>query len=286
MELTILVGMSGSGKSTAMRTFEDLGYMCVDNLPPSMLLQFVNQVVENGEATRVVVELNVKYYTIEAIVEAIEQVSGVEGIDLKKVFLESSEEALVSRYKEARRVHPFSSANQTLQDAIRCEQDVLKAIKKMPNVITVDTTNFNTKDLQNYLTDLFGNEKGQNMIVNFMSFGFKYGMPQDADFVIDVRFLKNPFYIPELKAQNGLDDAVYNYVFSHEDSQILYTKLKDLLDEMLKGFKQEGRHHVVIAIGCTGGQHRSVSFARKLANAYENTYQTRQFNRDIYKNKH
>lgn len=286
MEFTILIGMSGSGKSTAMRTFEDLGYMCVDNLPPSMLLQFVDQIVKNEEMTKVAVELNAKYYAVEAIVEAIDALQQRDEIKLQLLFLEASEEALVSRYKEARRVHPLLSVNETLQDAIRYERSILQVIKTISNPVVIDTTNLSAKELNKYITELFGNETGRNFIVNFMSFGFKHGMPQDADFVIDVRYLKNPFYIAELKAKTGMDDEVYNYVFSHEESHTLYIKLKALLDEILNGFMQEGRRHAVIAIGCTGGQHRSVSFARKLASEYETVYQTRLFNRDMYKNKH
>lgn len=286
MEVTILSGMSGSGKSTAMRTFEDLGYMCVDNLPPSMLKQFLQQTIESGELKQVVIEMGVKYYTVEAIVEAIREVEEIDELTVTKVFLESNEEALVSRYKESRRVHPFFAENQTLQDAIRYEQSILQAIKKLDKTITIDTSNLSSKELQNYLKEMFGGVEGRNFIVNFMSFGFKHGMPQDADFVLDVRFLQNPFYIEELKAKTGLDDEVYDFVFSHEESENVYKHLKVLLDEVIAGYKKEGRQHTVIAIGCTGGQHRSVSFARRLTNEYSETYRTRLFNRDINKNKH
>lgn len=286
MQLMILVGMSGSGKSTVMRTLEDLGYMCVDNLPPSMLSQFVGQISHNKEMTKVAVELNAKYYAVEVIVEAIEVLQQSADIEMKLVFLEASEDALVSRYKEARRGHPLLSTSETLQDAIRYERSILQSIKTLSNAIVIDTTNFTAKTLNTYVVDLFGHEQGKNFVVNFMAFGFKYGMPQDADFVIDVRYLPNPFYIPELKAKNGLDDEVYEYVFDQEESHVLYQKLKILLDEVLAGFEKEGRRHAVIAIGCTGGQHRSVSFARKLTDAYAEEYQTRLFNRDIYKNKH
>lgn len=286
MEVTILSGMSGSGKSTAMRTFEDLGYMCVDNLPPSMLKQFVQQTIESGELKQVVIEMGVKYYTVEAIVEAIREVEEIDEITVTKVFLESNEESLVSRYKESRRVHPFFAENQTLQDAIRYEQSILQAIKKLDKMITIDTSNLSSKELQSYLKEMFGDVEGRNFIVNFMSFGFKYGMPQDADFVLDVRFLQNPFYIDELKAKTGLDNEVYDFVFSHEESEKVYQHLKTLLNEIIAGYKKEGRQHTVIAIGCTGGQHRSVSFARRLTNEYSKTYRTRLFNRDINKNRH
>lgn len=281
-----MIGMSGSGKSIAMRTLEDIGYMCVDNLPPSMLVQFINQVVENKSLRKVAVELNAKYYTVGAIVSAIEEVQQIENIKVNLIFLEASEEALVSRYKETRRVHPLLSENQTLQETIRSEQTVLKKIKQVPGMIVIDTSNFTAKELSAYILQLFGDENGKNIIVNFMSFGFKYGMPQDADFVIDVRYLPNPFYISDLKAKTGLDDEVYHYVFDQAASQKLYTKLKSLLDDVLQGFVLEGRRHAVIAIGCTGGQHRSVSFARRLTEAYANDYQTLLFNRDILKNKH
>lgn len=286
MELIILLGMAGSGKSTVIHAFEDLGYMCVDNLPPSMLYHFVEQVVENREVKRVAVEMNVKYYAVEAIAEAISDIERIENVVIQQVFLEASEEALVSRYKETRRVHPLRSSQQTLQDAIGYERAKLKPLKDLKNTIVIDTSKLSGKQLHTYITDMFGDEQGRNLAVNFVSFGFKYGMPQDADFVIDVRFLKNPFYIDELKPQNGMDDAVYNYVFSFEESQVVYAKLKTLLDDMLSGFSREGRHHAVIAIGCTGGQHRSVSFARRLTAEYEKEYQTRLFNRDMYKNKH
>lgn len=286
MELMILVGMSGSGKSTVMRALEDLSYMCVDNLPPSMLLQFVNQISHNEEMKKVAVELNAKYYAVEVIVEAIEALQQAENIQMKLVFLDASEEALVSRYKEARRVHPLLSTNETLQDAIRYERSILQFIKTLPDTIVIDTTNFSAKELNTYIVNLFGHDQGKNFVVNFMSFGFKYGMPQDADFVIDVRYLPNPFYIPELKVKTGLDNAVYDYVFEQAESQVLYQKLTSLLSELLSGFEKEGRRHAVIAIGCTGGQHRSVSFARKLHTEFEELYQTRLFNRDIYKNKH
>lgn len=286
MNFVILIGMSGSGKSTAMRALEDLGYMCIDNFPPSMLKQFVHQIAENQDASKIAIELNAKYYTVESITEAIEEIDMIETVQVEKVFLESSEEVLVSRYKEARRTHPFASTTQTLQEAIHYERSILKTIKQLPEIVTIDTTNLTAKELKVYITDFFGDAGGRNFIVNFMSFGFKYGMPQDADFVIDVRYLKNPFYIAELKVKNGLDDDVYAYVFSHEESQTLYQKLKVLLDEVLHGFEIEGRNHAVIAIGCTGGQHRSVSFARRLTHEYQEEYKTILFNRDIYKNKH
>lgn len=286
MEITIMIGMSGSGKSSAMRTLEDLGYMCVDNLPPSMLKQFVNQVIESNEFKQVAVELNTKYYTVGAIVEVIEELKQLSNMQLNLIFLEASDESLVSRYKETRRVHPLLSANQTLQEAIRYERDILHKIKQIPGMIVIDTSNFTSKELSNYITKMLGDDEGKNIIVNFMSFGFKYGMPQDADFVIDVRYLPNPFYIDTLKAKSGLDDEVYTYVFDQEKSQALYKKLKALLDDVLEGFVSEGRRHAIIAIGCTGGQHRSVSFARRLTKEYESQYHTILFNRDILKNKH
>lgn len=286
LKIIIIMGMSGAGKTTTIQSFEEMNYMCVENLPPYLLTELTQKISENNQISKVVIELNAKYYSIEEILSNIDLLMENDQFEVCKLFLDATDEVLVSRYKEARRRHPYETNTHTLSDAIARERSVLKEYRNWKRVQLIDTSEMSSKALTQKLKTQFQSHEESRFVVNFMSFGFKHGTPVDADYVIDVRYLPNPFYIEELKKLTGMDNAVFDYVFSFEESQTLYTKLQNLLTTVLIGIEKEGRNQIVIAIGCTGGQHRSVSFARKFTEEFAAQYNTYLFNRDIDKNKH
>lgn len=263
LELVVITGMSGAGKTVAMQSFEDMGYFCVDNMPPSLLPKFWELVKESGKITKIALVIDLRSRAFfDEIMSAIAGLDNTSFITTKILFLEASDDALVSRYKETRRTHPLAGEGR-IYDGIIAERRLLQDIKTRAQKV-IDTTNLSPRKLREEIMQAFSTGSEGVFTIQVMSFGFKYGIPIDADVVMDVRFLPNPHYIPELRPLTGLDEPVYDYVMSQPEAKTFYHKLMDLLDFSIPGYKKEGKSSVTIAIGCTGGQHRSVAFAERI----------------------
>ena len=263
LELVVITGMSGAGKTVAMQSFEDMGYFCVDNMPPSLLPKFWELVKESGKITKIALVIDLRSRAFfDEIMSAIAGLDNTSFITTKILFLEASDDALVSRYKETRRTHPLASDGR-IYDGIIAERRLLQDIKTRAQKV-IDTTNLSPRKLREEIMQAFSIGSEGIFTIQVMSFGFKYGLPIDADIVMDVRFLPNPHYIAELRPLTGLDEPVYDYVMSQPEAKTFYHKLMDLLDFSIPGYKKEGKSSVTIAIGCTGGQHRSVAFAERI----------------------
>lgn len=264
MRLVVVTGMSGSGKRTAMKLLEDVGYYCVDNLPVQLIETFAELVSEkNTELTKVALGIDVRVdQPFEEVVEILERIRKRD-ISLEILFLETNEEVLLRRYKESRRMHPLSPEGR-VEDGVRKEKEILSEIHDKADYI-IDTSNLLVRELKEKIEEIFVEDKEHTgLIVDIVSFGFKHGIPTDADLVFDVRFLPNPFYIEELKLLTGLDKPIQDYVMGFEEAHLFLDKLEDMLEFLIPNYVKEGKHQLVIAIGCTGGHHRSVTLAQKL----------------------
>lgn len=261
MRFVIVTGMSGGGKSTALKMLEDAGFYCVDNLPVTLLEKFAELVTQPGaELTKIALGLDVRSGQSFMELPNILQNLLHKDIEVEVLFLEASERSLIRRYKETRRVHPLSPEGR-VEDGVRKEREVLADIRSQATYI-IDTTNLLTRELKAELERIFiGNEEYNNLIVSVMSFGYKHGIPADADLVFDVRFLPNPYYIEELKTKTGLDKEVREYVMQFEEAGQFLDKLEDMIQFLIPYYIKEGKYSLVIAIGCTGGKHRSVTLA-------------------------
>ena len=263
--LVIITGVSGAGKSTAMAFMEDIGYYCIDNMPPQLISTFMNLLSTNKEYSNVAVVADVRSNSVfNELIEAIENVSQY-GFQSKIIYLDIRTNEAMKRYKLTRRKHPLSDKfSGDIELAIRDEKQILSPLRLRADYI-IDTTETRPTELKERLTKIIlGNTTGAIQIYA-NSFGFKYGMPTEADFVLDVRCLPNPYWVDSLKNQTGLDDEVYDYVFNFDEANELFDKLSDLADFLLPLYVKEGKSQVVFAIGCTGGCHRSVAFAERLA---------------------
>lgn len=263
-QLLIVTGMSGAGKTVAIKSLEDMGYLVVDNLPPELLGSFWELINNSDDFSKaaVVIDLRVKSF-YKDLVDEINSLEDSQNVQSTIVFLDASDDVLVSRYKETRRLPPLANKGRLL-DGIQQERIILGRVKNVANII-IDTSNLSTKELKKKLVDKFSENHTTQFSIEVMSFGFKYGIPIDADIVMDVRFLPNPFYIPQLKPFTGLDRKVFDYVMNKNETQVFYSKFLDMLEVAIPGYIKEGKEKLTIAIGCTGGQHRSVSIARQLA---------------------
>ena len=285
-QLLIVTGMSGAGKTVAIKALEDMGYFVVDNLPPELLGSFWELINNSNDFSKVavVIDLRVKSF-YKDLVDEVNSLEDSQNIQSTIVFLDASDDALVARYKETRRLPPLAQKGRLL-DGIQEERGVLKGIKNVSNLI-IDTSKLTPKQLKGRLEEEFNQDQSGTFTIEVISFGFKYGMPIDADIVMDVRFLPNPFYIPQLKPFTGLDRRVFDYVMSKQETQIFYKKFLDMLKVAIPGYIKEGKKKLTIAIGCTGGQHRSVSIARQLAIDLANDYSVdishREINRYLHK---
>lgn len=270
MRLVVVTGMSGSGKRTAMRMLEDAGYYCVDNLPVKLIDKFVELVSErNTELTKVALGVDVRAdEPFEEVVKILEKLK--EGsIRLEILFLETSESVLLKRYKETRRLHPLALDGR-VEEGIRKEREILEDIRKISDYV-IDTSNLLTKDFKEELDHIFVEDRAyNNLMVNIVSFGFKNGIPQDADLVFDVRFLPNPFYVDTLKNLTGLDQAVQDYVMGYKESGEFLDMLENMLRFLIPNYIKEGKYQLVVCIGCTGGHHRSVTLAEHLFKRLQN----------------
>ncbi|AQU78775.1 MULTISPECIES: RNase adapter RapZ [Planococcus] len=260
-ELIIITGMSGAGKTVAIQSFEDLGFFTIDNLPPTLLPTFINLMRDSGKSMkRVAAVMDLRGGDFfDSLVDAIDHLSQDPNVSITILFLDAENETLVSRYKETRRSHPLSPGGLVL-GGIKKERDMLSDLQGRAQHI-YNTSNMKPRQLKERIIADFSSKTSNVFTVNVLSFGFKHGMPIDADLVFDVRFLPNPYYIEELNPLTGLDERVSSYVLKWQETQTLLEKLTDLLQFMIPQYKNEGKAQLVIAFGCTGGQHRSVTLA-------------------------
>ena len=264
-ELVILTGMSGAGRSTAANVLEDLGWYVVDNLPPQMMLPMATLAAEHSEGgvTKLAAVIDARsrsfFATFRDAVEALREA----GWDPRVIFVDATDEALVRRFESVRRPHPLQGQGRML-DAIMHEREMLGDLRAEADVL-IDTSGLNVHQLSAKVSQIFASSAGPRLRIAVMSFGFKYGIPLDADLVFDMRFLPNPFWIPELRPKNGTDPEVSGYVMSRRGASEFVDRVVDLMAPMTDGYQREGRRYVTLAVGCTGGKHRSVAVAELLA---------------------
>ncbi len=264
MRFVVVTGMSGGGKSTALKMLEDVGFYCVDNLPVSLVEKFAELVSMPGsEVGKVALGLDVRSdQSFEDATKILEKLKSL-GTKLEILFMDADEGVLIKRYKETRRVHPLAM-DKRVEDGVRIERRVLENIRRHADYV-IDTSNLLTRELKEELNRIFVEDAAYNsLMVTVMSFGFKHGIPADADLVLDVRFLPNPFYIEELKCKTGNDREVQEYVMGFREAEVFMEKLTDMIQFLIPNYVKEGKNRLVVAIGCTGGQHRSVTLAREL----------------------
>lgn len=288
MRFVIVTGMSGGGKSTAQKMLEDAGFYCVDNLPVSLIEKFVELIaMPNSEITKVALGLDVRAdQSFEDATRILEQLRE-KGYQFEILFMDADEPALIKRYKESRRVHPLAEDGR-IEEGVRRERKILQKIRKNADYV-IDTSNLLTRELKAELDRIFiKNEEYNSLMVTVMSFGFKNGIPSDADLVFDVRFLPNPYYIDELKPMTGNDKPVRDYVMKAEEAEVFLQKLMDMVAFLIPNYVKEGKYRLVIAIGCTGGQHRSVTLANELYERMRNqgSYGMKLYHRDVKNSNH
>lgn len=283
IHVVIITGMSGAGKTVAMRSFEDLSYFCVDNLPPALLLKFVELVEESqGKMNKVALVMDLRGRDFfSSLTDAIDELHKYKRIKVQILFLEADDTTLVQRYKEARRSHPLAPSEAPLK-GIQLERRMLEDLKGRAQLI-VDTSRLKPLELKEKIISHFLTQTENTFTINLLSFGFKYGLPIDADLVFDIRFLPNPHYIATLRPKTGLDEDVSTYVLKWNETKEFIDKLLDLLFFMFPHYKREGKSQVVIAIGCTGGKHRSVSIIEYISQLIAKEYHTRVSHRDLEK---
>lgn len=280
INLVIVTGMSGAGKTVAIQSFEDLGYFTIDNMPPALVPKFLELIEQTNEDRRValVVDMRSRLFFKE-ITSVLGSIETNEHIDCRILFLDATDGELVSRYKETRRSHPLASDGRVL-DGIRLERELLSPLKSMSQNV-VNTTELTPRQLRKVISDQFAGDSNQAAFrIEVMSFGFKYGLPLDADLVFDVRFLPNPYYQVSLREKTGLDQEVYDYVMAHPESEEFYKHLLNLIVPILPAYQKEGKSVLTVAIGCTGGQHRSVAFAHRLAESLAKDWSVNESHRD------
>ena len=263
MKFVIVTGMSGAGKTTVLKFLEDINYFCADNLPPALLLKFAELFEQGTEIDKVALGIDIRGGKLfEDFFQGLSQLTE-NGYDYEILFLDASDECLIKRFKETRRSHPLSKGG-SIAEGIQKERAILEQVKKRADYI-IDTSNILTRELKEKINDIFVlHEAFDSLMITVGSFGFKYGIPMDSDLVFDVRFLPNPFYIPELKELTGNDAPVNDYVMGFEESRVFLNKLLDLLEFLIPKYIKEGKNSLVISIGCTGGKHRSVTIANQL----------------------
>ncbi|MGC8769369.1 RNase adapter RapZ [Calditerrivibrio sp.] len=276
--LIVLTGYSGAGKSTASKALEDLGYYTVDNMPLSLVEKFVQVVFDyNSEIQKIALVIDARSKDIPKIAEVVKFLKSKYYVEV--IFLDATEDILVRRYKETRRKHPLGD---NLLDSIRLEKKLMEEIKELSDII-IDTSSMTVHDLTKLFDEKFREMDSSKMSITIQSFGFKYGIPQDSDMVIDVRFLKNPHFVDELRGKTGLEKDVYDYVFSDERCKVFLKKLKAFLEFLIPNYVKEGKKFFTLSIGCTGGKHRSVALAQFIGEYLKNRYDNKVYikHRDI-----
>ncbi|MFZ3579308.1 RNase adapter RapZ [Virgibacillus sp. DJP39] len=284
-KLIIITGMSGAGKTVAVQSFEDLGYYCVDNLPPALLpkfLELMRDATNNIQKVALVMDLRGREF-FDSLFEALDILGEEEWLQEHILFLDAKNEELVTRYKETRRSHPLAVGGLPLV-GIEQERVIIDELRGRAQRI-IDTTNLKPRELREKILKAYTDDKQEIFSVHMVSFGFKYGVPIDADLVFDVRFLPNPHYVTHMQSLTGLNPEVSSYVFKWSDTQKFNEKVLDLLQFMLPQYKKEGKSQLVVAIGCTGGQHRSVAITEHFAKKLSSNYITHISHRDIDKRK-
>ncbi len=283
MRVVVVTGMSGSGKATAIKMLEDEGYYCVDNLPVRLIDTFMELIhVPGNEISKVVLGVDVRADKPFAYVEEVLAALKEKGYSYEILFMDASEETLIRRYKETRRAHPLAPEGR-IEDGIRKERQILRNIKAHADYV-IDTSKLLTRELKQELVRIFQENQSYNsLMVSVTSFGFKYGIPTDADLVFDVRFLPNPYYVEELRGQTGNDAPVQEFVKSYPQTGEFLQKLEDMISFLIPYYVQEGKNQLVIAIGCTGGRHRSVTLANELYSRLKDKgeYGIKLYHRDI-----
>lgn len=265
MKFVILTGMSGAGKSTAIKMMEDIGFYCVDNLPIALLEKFVelSDLQQNTELQKVAVGIDIR--NGQALTELRDTLNRIKaaGVHCDILFLDAEDSVLVKRYKETRRNHPLSG-NERVDKGIEEERKQMAFLKERADYI-IDTSRLLTRELKTELDKIFvQNQDYKNLFITVLSFGFKYGIPADSDLVFDVRFLPNPYYVEGLRAKTGNDEEIQDYVFQFQEACVFIEKLEDMLNFLIPNYITEGKNQLVIAVGCTGGKHRSVTLANEL----------------------
>ncbi|PFG04733.1 RNase adapter RapZ [Bacillus sp. es.034] len=285
VQLVIITGMSGAGKTVAIQSFEDLGFFCVDNLPPTLLPKFLELMKESGNKMNkvaLVMDLRGREF-FDHLFKALDELAETSWVSPQILYLDADDSSLVRRYKETRRSHPLAPFGLPLE-GIRQERELLEELKGRSQLIYTTST-MKPRELREKILTEFSVNKKTIFTVNVVSFGFKHGIPIDADLVFDVRFLPNPHYIDHMRPKTGLDEEVSTYVLKWNETNKFIEKVTDLLSFMLPQYKREGKSQLVVAIGCTGGQHRSVALAEYLGHHFEKDYQTKISHRDIQKRK-
>ena len=285
MQFIVITGMSGAGKSSTLNFLEDDGYFCVDNLPPQLLTKF-GEICFNPDSgiTKVALGVDVRAGGhFDVLYQAVESLKNL-GSSCEILFLESSDETLVKRFKETRRKHPLIEEGGRVQDGIAKERAMLNVLKEKADYI-VDTTNLLARDLKKEVHKILtGDSDYNNLIITVLSFGFKYGIPSDSDLVFDVRFIPNPYYKLELRSSTGNDQVVQDYVMQWQVSKDFIEKLDEMIEFLIPNYVSEGKNQLVISIGCTGGKHRSVTLANELAKRLNTRkYSVKCHHRDIDK---
>lgn len=281
-ELVVLTGVSGAGKSTAMGFLEDVGYYCIDNMPPELMTTFVSLLADGEQYSKVAMVCDVRSSKIfQKLLEGIKEIEAY-GYSVKVVYLDVNDPEALKRYKLTRRKHPFADKfNGSIQNAIEYEKELLAPLRGRADHV-IDTSEMDTQKLRARLTQIILEGESEVMNIHCMSFGFKYGIPSEADFVIDVRCLPNPYWVDALRCKTGVDKEVRDYVFSFDESVELLNKLIDFLDFLNPLYIKEGKSQIVFAIGCTGGNHRSVAIAEALKDHFSKKWDNVSVNhRDI-----
>lgn len=264
MRLLIITGISGAGKSLVIKHLEDMGFYCVDNLPPLLIHKFVEICIQSrGKIDKIAMVIDIRggelFNDLFPELNALKDL----GILYDILFMEASDNVLIKRYKESRRIHPLSPEGR-IQEGIKKEREILKEIKKQATYI-IDSSNLTPRQLKEELTNIFEyGRKFKGIIINIISFGFKYGIPIDCDLVFDVRFIPNPYYIESMRNQTGKNELVRDYVLGFDETQCFLVKLREMLGFLIPNYVKEGKSQLVVGIGCTGGQHRSVAISEEL----------------------
>lgn len=285
LRIVVITGMSGSGKSTAIRSLEDIGFYCVDNLPVVLLPEFLRvQSVPEAGITRVALVMDLREHSFLDKYHRIFNELKEKGYTIEILFLDATDEALVNRFGETRRTHPLSPQG-TVLDGICLEREKLLPLREMADRV-IDTTLLNVHELRSVIQKVyaFANEKIRNLLVYVMSFGYRHGVPLDANIVFDVRFMANPYFVPQLKLRDGHDSDIQEYVLAPEESRLFVGKMAEMVEFLLPLYEKEGKSRLCIAFGCTGGRHRSVVIANQLCRFLgEWNYPFSVFHRDIGK---
>lgn len=283
MEILIISGLSGGGKSRAASYLEDIGYYIVDNLPAEMMAKFAAFCASScGRYDHVALVYDVRAgEPFDLLIETVEKIKE-SGVKCRLLFLEADTRTIINRYKETRRVHPLAGKKLNIAQAVQLEREMMQPVRDHADFV-LDTTDFSTAKLRGEILSLFGDQNSRNGLnVNVQSFGFKHGIPLEADLVFDVRFMPNPYYVEELKHKTGLDSAVQEFVFNFQQTHEFLKQLENMISFLLPLYAEEGKSVLVLAIGCTGGHHRSVAIAHEIASYIaKEGYQVTENHRDI-----